>query len=359
MTTPQSTAIPAYSSTPVQPTTYIQQPQKRSGAWKWLLGGAGCVVFLILACGLCGYLMFSASSLGGTGIESLEFTAKTVSGTGEEVVAIIDISGMLEDFDGGESLLSGSISSADAVNKMIDYAVDEQKADAILFRLNTPGGTLTSAETICHKIKEVRGEGVYTMAWIETEGASGGYYIASCTDWIAARQESITGSIGVVIQIIDINAFLESIGFKVRTITNTEGTLKSGDDIFTPGSDTDKIYTEILNEGYDQFITAVAEGRLGKDKKLTKTDIIELADGRVYTGKQAYTNGLVDELAYQEDAIDSVIANADLSSDATVIEITRQVAWFDSFYTSTVGKLFPVEVTVQQPGMTVMAISTY
>lgn len=353
---PSPASAPGFDSVP--PQTAAQSP-KRKSPWKWILASLGCFTLIIGICAICGYLTFVASSFDVSGPESLRFTSTTISGKGDSTVAIINISGVTEDFDTSGSILSEATSSADSISKMIDYAVDKENADAILIRLNTPGGTLTSAETICHKIKSVRQDGVYTMAWIETQGASGGYYIASCTDWIASRQEAITGSIGVIMQVIDITSFLESIGFRVRTITNTEAGLKSGDDIFTQGSDTDKIYTEILNQGYDQFIDAVADGRSGKAKSLSRSQIVALADGRVYTGAQAYENGLLDEIAYYSDAISSIKRYAGLPEDAKVVEIHKQAGFFDSLIYAVARKIIPIEVTIQHPGITLMAISNY
>ena len=348
-------------STPSTTPRFTYQPEKKkSNFWKWLLGGFGCVAVILISCGACAYILyFSTQSWSATGIADTAYSAKTLWGSGEDIVAVIDINGVIQDFAGAESLLTTTSASAESILQMIDYAIEDQNADAILFRLNTPGGTLTGAETVCHKINEIRKEGVYTMSWIETEGASGGYYIASCTDWIVSRQEAITGSIGVVIQVIDINSFLESIGFKVRVISNTEGTLKSGDDIFIEGSETEQIYREVLDEGYNQFIDAVTTGREDKDKRLTRAQITALADGRIYTGLQAEENGLIDELGYYEDAIESVISKADLEQGAKVIQIEPQVSFLDSFAGITLRKLFPIEIDAQQPGITLMAISTY
>lgn len=332
--------------------------KKRSHTWRWILGSVGCVTLILLSCGVCAYLMFSAQFFSSTSISDSTYSAKTISGTGDDTVAIIDIKGVVQDFSGAESILSASSASAESVLDMIDYAIEKQEANAILFRLNTPGGTLTASETICKKINDIRDQGIYTMAWVETEGASGGYYIASCTDWILSRQEAITGSIGVVIQVIDVNSFLESIGFRIRTISNTEGILKTGGDIFTEGSETERIYTDILDEGYNQFINAVAEGRKDKEMGLTRAQVIALADGRIYTGAQAESNGLIDGLAYFEDAISIIITKAELSNDAKIVQIQPQIGFFDSIAGVTLRKLIPITIDAKQPGITIMAVST-
>lgn len=314
----------------------------------------------LIACGLCAFItLYASRNIGSNDISDVTYTSRLLSGDGDETVAIININGVIQDFDGAESILSSSTASAESLLNMIDFAIEDQNATAILFRMNTPGGTLTGAETVCHKIKEIREQGVYTVSWIETESASGGYYIASCTDWIISRQEAITGSIGVVIQAIDTNAFLESIGFKVRVITNSEGTLKSGSDLYTEGSETEMIYREILDEGYNQFIDAVAEGRRGKASNLSRSQIGALADGRIYTGAQAEENGLIDELGYYTDAISCIIDRANLSDNAKIIQIEPQVSFYDSLAGATIHKLIPVDINVAQPGITLMAISTY
>lgn len=341
----------------MEPTQISTQKQgSKKSCWKWFFVTIGGCGFLLLMCGLCLYI--TGMSYGKFPLETptTSYTTEIIQGHGEDKVAVIDINGVIIDFPQGPSLFDINAISSEEVNRMIDFAVSNKKVKAILFRLNTPGGTLTAAETICKKIKEVREKDIYTLAWIHTQGTSGGYYIASCTDWIVARKDSITGSIGISIEAIDAYAFLEKLGFRVRTITNTKGIQKTGEDIFREGSETEKIYRAILDEGFNQFIDTIEEGRRGKEKSLTRDEILALSDGRIYSGKQAFENGLVDELGYEKDAINTIIDKADLSEDATIELIKPEVNFWNMLTSQAISKILKIEITDQFSGLKLMAI---
>lgn len=345
------------TSTNMPKTTEKPQERRKNNVWKWLLGILGCCTLIVLSCSLCFYFSFKAQGISSFYETTTNYTAEAIQGSADDTIAVIDITGFISDFGGGIPLDGSSITSAEEIEKMIDYAVIDKEADAILFRINSPGGTLTGAETICQKIKEVKAKGIYTLAWIHTQGASGGYYIASCTDWIVSRQDSTTGSIGVVVEAMDVDAFLEKLGFKVRKIANTNSKYKTGEDIFVEGSEVDKQMKAILDENYEQFIGVIVEGRKGKAAKLTRSKILALSDGRIFSGKQAYQNGLIDEIGYQDDAVSSTISLAKLDSDATVIIIKQNKGFWGQLVTASLKKIMPPTIEVPTPGIVVLAIA--
>jgi len=340
-----------------QPTpVYQAQPQKKS-PWKRILITLGGCGFLIVLCSICIYLLTLSAGITELRTPTTKYTTEILEGKEKEKVAVIDIKGTIMDFAQPPSLFDMGITSAEEINKMIEFAINDENVKAILFRLNTPGGSLTAVETICAKIKEAQEKDIYTAAWIHTEGASGGYYVASCTNWIIARKDSITGSIGVAVEAIDAYSFLEKIGFRVKVITNTQGTKKAGQDLFTEGSETERIYKSILDEGYEQFIDRVEEGRKGKEKNLTRSEIIKLSDGRIYSGAQAYKNGLVDQLGDEKTAVKTIKEKAKLPESATVELIKRQSSFWDMLAMQSLTKLFRIEITDNISGIRLVAIA--
>jgi len=143
--------------------------------------------------------------------------------------------------------------------------------------------------------------------------ASGGYYIACGADTIFANPGTVTGSIGVITQLFNVEPLLEKAQVKVNTIKT--GPYKDAGSPFKEFTEQDKAYFEqMIGDIYDQFVEDVAECR-----KLEVEQVKSLADGRVYTGRQAKEYKLVDELGSLEDAVDYVSKKANIEGDVTLV----------------------------------------
>lgn len=217
--------------------------------------------------------------------------------TSPAYVAVLEVHGVMSS-DGSDTAYN-----QEWLLGQIDNMMQDVNNKGLLLSIDTPGGSVYTVDELYLKIKEyqkVTMRPVY--AYMESMAASGGYYIAAPVDKIYANRNCWTGSIGVTVgTIYDISEFLKGLG--VTTVTITAGENKA------MGSPVDKltdeqraIYQGLVDESYSQFVDIVAEGRNMKRKH-----VVELADGRVYTAKQAKENGLIDEIATREEALSAMM----------------------------------------------------
>lgn len=205
---------------------------------------------------------------------------------------------------------SGSSSIASKIRKM----GKKKNVKAIVLDINSPGGTVGAVQEIYDAVKYVRKE--YKKPVIASFGdvsASGGYYVASACDEIFAHAGTLTGSIGVIMSGGNMEGLLKKIGYKPETIKS--GKYKDiGSSFREMTPEERKILQDMIDDSYQQFASAVAEGR-----KLDIKRVYELADGRIYTGRQAKEVGLVDKLGNYQDALDRAGELTGLGSNPYII----------------------------------------
>lgn len=189
----------------------------------------------------------------------------------------------------------------------------DETIKALILRVNSPGGGVYESAELTNKIievKEAKGIPVYTV--MESMAASGGYYIAANSEKIYAQAETLTGSIGVIMQGFNITELLDKLGIEDRTIKS--GELKDLGSMTRENTSKElAVMQDLVNSMYERFIDVVASGR-----ELSRDEIYTLADGRIYDGVQALENGLVDELGYFSDALTDLRESYSLE-DAQVI----------------------------------------
>jgi len=192
--------------------------------------------------------------------------------------------------------ISGVIAEADEILENIKRFREDDSIKAIVLRINSPGGGAAPSQEIYSEVlKTVKVKKV--VASMGSVAASGGYYVAACADKIMASPGTITGSIGVIIGYTNFKALLDKIGL-------TPVVIKSGKykDIGSPVRDMSdeekKIIQDFTVQVHEQFISAIAEGR-----KLKRSVVESMADGRIMTGETAKNLGLVDQLGNFEDAV--------------------------------------------------------
>ena len=166
--------------------------------------------------------------------------------------------------------------------------------------------------------------------------ASGGYYIAAATDKIVANPGTLTGSIGVILEMANVEGLMEKVG--VKSVVIKSGKNKDvGSPFRTMSSEEQKLLQSVLDDVHDQFIEAVAEGR-----GLSEEEVRPLADGRIFTGRQAQGMGLVDELGNLQDAIQLAADIVGIEGKPTVIETKKKFSFTDflkSQWQGSVGSL--------------------
>ena len=211
--------------------------------------------------------------------------------------------------------IEGVILDSKEVIGQIEKHQTNPSVKAIVLRINSPGGGVAPSQEIYEEVVKAREVGKKpVVASMGSLAASGGYYIASAADVIVANPGSVTGSIGVLVQIPNISGLLQKIG--VRSVVVKSGEHK---DLASPTREMTEAEREILQRLLDdvhgQFIDVVA-----KTRKLDRKKVEALADGRIFSGREAKSLGLVDQLGNLQDAIDRAANLAGIPGKPIVIQ---------------------------------------
>ena len=192
--------------------------------------------------------------------------------------------------------ITGVISSSrDAIELMDRYERDSH-VRAVVIRIDSPGGGVVPAQEIYDRVGRLKKKKKVVIS-MGSVAASGGYYIACAGDRVIANPGTITGSIGVIIQFSQVRRLLDKIGVEPTVIKG--GKYKDvGSPVREMTADERALIQGVVDDIYDQFLDAVATGRA-----ISKDEVRSLAEGKIYTGKQALALGLVDELGNEKHAI--------------------------------------------------------
>ena len=227
-------------------------------------------------------------------------------GSGSEVIQKISVEGEI----GSE--MTNTYSRGSIINQ-IKVASADPNVKAILLSVNTPGGGVYETAEIYNALKN-SGKDVYVA--MKKQATSGGYYISMAAKKIYANSETTTGSIGVIMSYVSAQKFLNEHGIKQETIRSGDQKAIGGLAEDLPES-TRKIYQEQNKEAYDRFVKAIAEGR-----NMSVDEVKKLADGRTYSGKQAVENKLVDKIGTEDELINLIKEEKNLSNPS-VIELRK------------------------------------
>lgn len=239
---------------------------------------------------------------------------------GKDGVAIVRVEGPILD-------------SYQTVEELKKFA-DDPLVKAIVVRIDSPGGGVAPSQEIYNAVKRVRKEKNKTViASMGTVAASGGYYIAVGTDRILANPGTLTGSIGVIMQLANFHELLEKIG--VKNLVVKSGRYKDIGSPFRPMKDEDRQVLElVMNDVHRQFIDAVAEGR-----SLDVAEVEQLADGRVFTGQQAKSILLVDDIGDLHDAIKLAGELGGIEGEPRVMEVSKPFSFRDLLESTFLGSV--------------------
>lgn len=206
--------------------------------------------------------------------------------------------------------ISGFISGDRATLTMLDD-IGKSNASAVVVAIDSPGGTAAGAEALYDKLRELATRKP-TVAVVQTIAASGGYIAALAADRIYARQNSFVGSVGVIIQYPDVSRLLDNVGVKVEEVKSSP--LKAAPSGLTPTSDEARRAIQSLIADSFAWFRDLVRSRRGYDE----ASVAAVADGRVFTGRQALANKLIDALGAERDAIDWLIANRNVERNLPV-----------------------------------------
>ncbi|HQP32262.1 MAG TPA: signal peptide peptidase SppA [Deltaproteobacteria bacterium] len=191
----------------------------------------------------------------------------------------------------------GGIMSADESLETIKAYEEDDNIKAVVVRIDSPGGVVGPAQEIYQRLLKLKGKKP-VVASMSAVGASGAYYVACAADSIYALPGTLTGSIGVLMEFLDVSEGIGKLGIKAGSITS--GTLKDAGTPFRPMTEQERAYfQDVINDTHAQFVEVVAKGR-----HMPLARARQLASGRVYTGRQAQQLGLIDRLGGFDMALD-------------------------------------------------------
>ena len=222
-----------------------------------------------------------------------------------EKVAVVDITGI--------------ISRSDATIKLLHTYRDDSSIKAIVVRIDSPGGSVAPVQEIYSELKKIEKPIVASMGG---SAASGGYYVACAADTIFANPGTLTGSIGVIMQFTQLKGLYDKVGLGHQVI-------KSGDfkDIGSPFREMTEqeraALQSTVDDVYDQFVDTIFEER---GNHLTRDEIVALADGRIFSGKQALDSKLLDQLGNLPDAIKAAGALAGIEGTPKVVRKEKKTS---------------------------------
>ncbi len=227
----------------------------------------------------------------------------------ENKIALVVVQGEIVDGEGQPGQAGG-----DTIADLLDQARRDDDVAAVVLRVDSPGGSVWASEQIRREVQELRDSGKPVVASMSTVAASGGYWVSMAANQIWAHASTITGSIGIFGLVPNLNKPLEKLGIHTDGVGTTPlaGAFRM-DRPLTPEVGT--IIQAQINKGYHDFISGVAKAR-----KLTEEKVDQIARGRVWSGNDAQSLGLVDEFGSLEDAADAAAKLAGVDADDYVIE---------------------------------------
>jgi protease-4 len=224
-------------------------------------------------------------------------------------VAIVEVEGMILDVE-------------DLVRELRAHRENPQ-VKAVVIRINSPGGVVGPTQEIHQALMRVREAGKPVVASLGAVAASGGYYTAVAADRIFANPGTLTGSIGVIMQMANVENLFKKVG--VDYVVVKAGQFKDLGNFARPMTvEERRVLQTLLDDVHAQFIDAVAAGR-----KLDRAEVVKFADGRIFSGVQARDLKMVDALGSLEDAVNEAAKLAGLHVPPAVIRPSKRFSIFD------------------------------
>lgn len=262
-----------------------------------------------------------------------EFMEEVVEGDDEfNQIAVFNVDGVIQDTGETTPLMSTGTYNHRAFMDKLQMAKDNNDIKGIVLQVNSPGGGVVESAEIYDKINEIKQDTkkpVYVS--MGSMAASGGYYISAPADKIYASPETLTGSLGVIMQGYNYEKLAEKYG--VEFVTIKSGPYK---DIMSPNREMTEeernILQSMIDNSYAQFVKIIADGR-----GMPEAEVRKLADGRIYDGRQAKEANLVDEFGHLADVTDAMKKELNIP-DAQVVRYTDE-SGLGSLFTMGANKL--------------------
>lgn len=335
-TPPPYTPPPSFSPPPLIAPQPSSRPPRR---WGWII--VSVILFLLLGISVlinAASLFGSMADVGGSrhhgGGPKLEEIV-VEEHRGSDKIAVVPVEGVISGHMGDR----GGFSMVDVIKAQLERADKDDEVKAVVLRVDSPGGEVLASDEIARYIRKFQEHSskpvVVSMGSL---AASGGYYVSAPCDWIVANELTITGSIGVIMHGWNYRGLMNKVG--VKPMVFKSGKFK---DMLSPDREEAEISQEerdmvqkFIQETYEKFKGVVASGRQNAREKNSNAkslskDWAEYADGRILSGKEALTIGLVDELGNFEDAVNRAEKIAGVTGNATLIEYRQRMDFGDIF----------------------------
>jgi protease-4 len=237
--------------------------------------------------------------------------------------------------------VTGVITASDDIVDALRGFERTPSVKAVVVRVDSPGGGVAASQEIYHAILELRAKKP-VIASLGGVAASGGYYVASACDAIVSNPGTLTGSIGVIMEMGNVQELLQKIGVQAEVLK--AGTFKDMGSPVRPLTDAERvIFQQMIDSVHTQFIAAVADGR-----KMDEAKVRALADGRIYSGEQAHALGLVDSLGGLQDAITMAAERGGIVGEPNVshASLGHEPWWWRLLFSFAPAGLFPMRPTL-------------
>ncbi|MGG7621016.1 signal peptide peptidase SppA [Bacillus coreaensis] len=253
-------------------------------------------------------------------------------GNAAKKIAVLEVNGAIQDTGDVTSFFQSPGYNHSAFMENLDHVKEDKDVKGIILKVNSPGGGVVESAEIHDKLVEISEETkkpIYVS--MGSMAASGGYYISAPADKIYASPETLTGSLGVIMQGVNYAGLAEKYGVEFVTI-------KSGEfkDIMSPSREMTEeeknILQTMINNSYEGFVNVIASGR-----GLTEEEVRTIADGRIYDGRQAKEIGLIDDFGYFEDVTEAMKKNEKLAG-AQVVSYSENFG-FGSLFSMAANKM--------------------
>ena len=248
----------------------------------------------------------------------LSITSEWVQQGTKNRIGIVDITGLITD--------------SQYITNQVKKFRQDKRIRGIILRIDSPGGTVGPSQEIYDEVLKTRESGKTIYASMGAVAASGGYYIASAAEKIFANPGTLTGSIGVIMAFSNAKGLMEKIGLQPEIV-------KAGEykDIGSPArAMTQKernLLQSVVTDVHQQFIEAVASGR-----DISVAEVTKIADGRILTGRQAYSLNLVDQMGGLQASIDQLAHKVGIIGTPKIIKETPRVGFLDWVLKSTTSQ---------------------
>ena len=300
-----------------------EQPRRRR-RWPWVVGGLvalGLVGLLVVAVVVVAVVAGGGRGTAG-GSAPIPYDEEYVSGDGSDKVISIPIEGVIA--SGGDAV-SGQTSTAtpEGLQDALDQASNDPDTAAVILEVNSPGGGVTASDEMYRSIQEFKKKtDMPVVVSMGDVAASGGYYISAAADEIVANETTLTGSLGVIITLNNFTELADKYGYKQVVVKS--GEFKDiGSSFRDIKPEERKIFQSVIDESYDEFVSVIVKGRGLPEKKVR-----EIADGRIYSGKQAKDLGLVDDFGDLDRAAEIAAEKAN-AEDVTVVRYVQTPGFLD------------------------------